>query len=94
MFNLTQKVLFNLTLISQIEQIFLIFFRIPCYRHSGADAALPRPLKKCPIFRGCTNFAYNLLLFKPIFSLTGQKNAKISQNSLIFTLLLNLKLSN
>ena len=25
MFNLTQKVLFNLTLISQIEQIFLIF---------------------------------------------------------------------
>ena len=46
MFNLTQKVLFNLTLISQIEQIFLIFFRIPCYRHSGADAALLRPLKK------------------------------------------------
>ena len=43
MFNLTQKVLFNLTLISQIEQIFLIFLRIPCYRHSGADAALPRP---------------------------------------------------
>ena len=53
-----------------------------------------RALKKCPIFRGCANFAYNLLLFKPIFSLTGQKNAKISQNSLVFTLLLNLKLSN
>ena len=46
MFNLTQKVLFNLTLISQIEQIFLIFFRIPCYRHSGADAALPRPYRQ------------------------------------------------